>query len=173
MNTEGKRWCALHYIEFTDRCHICHMETVAGIRHVNIPVSRTTLCLDHNRVYEDYCSECREEGKGVEPASQIGITPAKKNDSGKPDMTLITYPMLEPAAKVLEFGSKKYARWNFRNPNPGFEQRLVAAILRHMLQHTNGEELDAESGLPHLAHALASLMMIFDRRANKKDGEIL
>jgi hypothetical protein len=106
-------------------------------------------------------------------ACWVPPTPARKDDAGKPDMSLVTYSMVEPAAKILKFGEKKYGRFNFRNPNPGFEQRLVAGILRHLLQHTDGQELDTESGEPHLAHALASLMLIFDRRAHKKEGEEL
>lgn len=94
---------------------------------------------------------------------------AVKYDSGKPDMTLVTYAMLEDAVKVLMFGEKKYARFNYRNPSPGFEQRMLAAVMRHVTQHNGGEEIDKESGLPHLAHALATLMMVFDRRAHTKE----
>lgn len=93
---------------------------------------------------------------------------AIKYDSGKPDMTLVTYDMLESAVKVLMFGEKKYSRFNYRNPAPDFENRLAAAVMRHVTKFNGGEETDPESGLPHLAHALATLMMIFDRRANLK-----
>ena len=109
--------------------------------------------------------KCRELGK------QQQLTVAVKNDSGKPDMTLVTYAMLDDAVKVLMFGEKKYARFNYRNPSPGFEQRMLAAVMRHMMKFNGGEELDDESGLPHLAHALATLMMVFDRRAHLKDGD--
>ena len=110
---------------------------------------------------------CATGACGVPP------TPARKDDAGKPDMSLITYSMVEPAAKILKFGEKKYGRLNYRNPNPGFEQRLIAAALRHLLQHTDGQELDTESGEPHLAHALSDLMLIFDRRAHAEEGEEL
>jgi hypothetical protein len=121
---------------------------------------------------DEVVKECRdsiaEERYGTKEAA-----PARKDDATKPDMSLITYSMMEPAAKILKFGETKYGRYNYRNPNPGFEQRLIAATLRHLLQHTDGQELDSESGEPHLAHALASLMLIFDRRAHKKEGEVL
>jgi len=48
---------------------------------------------------------------------------------------------------------------------------MLAAVMRHMMKFNGGEELDDESGLPHLAHALATLMMVFDRRAHLKDGD--
>ena len=108
--------------------------------------------------------KCRELG-GQSQEQPVAI----KNDSGKPDMTLVTYDMLEDAVKVLMFGEKKYVRFNYRNPSPGFEQRLLAAVMRHMTKANGGEELDDESGLPHLAHALATLLMVFDRRAHIKE----
>jgi hypothetical protein len=141
-------------------------------------------------MYKEDCAECGiicgyhpcrlatdtgTQGKIALPLSSLTPPPkpAHKDDAGKPDMSLITYSMVEPAAKILKFGEKKYGRLNYRNPNPGFEQRLIAAALRHLLQHTDGQELDTESGEPHLAHALSDLMLIFDRRAHAKEGEEL
>lgn len=146
-------------------------------------------CNMHGWKYVEDCAECvilcgyqprtladiGTQGKIALPLSNLTPPqkPAHKDDSTKPDMTLITYSMVAPAAKILKFGEQKYGRYNYRNPNPGFEQRLIAATIRHLLQHTDGQELDDESKEPHLAHALASLMLIFDRRAHKKEGEEL
>jgi hypothetical protein len=146
------------------------------------------VCKQHGYYRSEGCVFCDEAWQREINAADIGTqgkiaiplsdltppqVPARKDDAGKPDMTLITYSMLEPAAKILKFGEKKYGRLNYRNPSPGFEQRLVAATLRHLLQHTDGQELDSESNEPHLAHALTALMLIFDRRAHKKEGEEL
>ena len=153
-------------------------------------LGNTRPCSLHGWMYREDCYECGiicgyhpctlrsdngTQGKIALPLSSLTPppTPARKDDAGKPDMSLITYSMVEPAAKILKFGEKKYGRLNYRNPNPGFEQRLIAAALRHLLQHTDGQELDAESGEPHLAHALSDLMLIFDRRAHAEEGEIL
>lgn len=125
-------------------------------------------CMTHGFRYTEGCKDCEY----CKP--QAGSDrPAFKADAGKPDMSLITYSMLEPAAKILKFGAAKYGVRNYRNPNPGFENRLIAATLRHLLSHTDGEVTDPESGEPHLAHALTSLMLIFDRRAHAKEGEEL
>jgi hypothetical protein len=116
---------------------------------------------------EDVKCEPREQGKGLHEDKPVAV----KNDAGKPDMTLVTYAMLEDATKVLMFGEKKYARFNYRNPSPNFEQRMMAAVMRHVTKFNGGEEIDEESGLPHLAHALATLMMVFDRRDFLKGKE--
>ena len=36
------------------------------------------------------------------------------------------------------------------------------ACLRHINLHRRGEEVDPESGLPHLAHAVACLMFLLE-----------
>ena len=38
--------------------------------------------------------------------------------------------------------------------------RYLAAALRHIVTHRQGARLDDESGMPHLAHAIASLLFI-------------
>lgn len=52
---------------------------------------------------------------------------------------------------VAGFGNKKYARYNFAK---GYKWSLsYDALQRHLMQFWNGEMVDSESGLPHLAHA--------------------
>lgn len=79
----------------------------------------------------------------------------QKNDQGKPDLSLISLELVEAVARVREFGAKKYSRNNWKN---GFKiTRSCAAALRHIFSFLNGETLDPESGLSHLAHAICSL----------------
>lgn len=54
-------------------------------------------------------------------------------------------------ARVAGFGAQKYAKFNFVK---GYDWSLsYNALLRHVLAFLAGEDLDGESGLPHLAHA--------------------
>lgn len=76
----------------------------------------------------------------------------QKFDSQKTDWTLVPFSSLESIVKVLEFGAKKYARDNWQKV-PDAERRYSAAALRHLIAREQGERLDPESGLPHLAHA--------------------
>ena len=73
-----------------------------------------------------------------------------KYDGEKPRMDLIDADALEGLAKVLTFGAQKYAAHNWRG---GIEySRLTAAILRHLMAIQRGEDVDPESGLPHIDH---------------------
>lgn len=78
-----------------------------------------------------------------------------KNDSGKPDLSLISYELMVMLARVREFGNKKYEKNNWKK---GFKvTRSLAAALRHIFQFLSGETYDQESGISHLGHAVASL----------------
>lgn len=81
-----------------------------------------------------------------------------KHDSGKPDLSLVPRVLIEAVAQALQFGEGKYGRYNYLK---GFDShRLIAACLRHLIAYQDGENLDPESNLPHLSHAVACLAML-------------
>ena len=83
---------------------------------------------------------------------------AKHFDEGKPALQWIPYEPLTDIAKVFEYGAIKYGQHNFKG---GMKwSKMVGSILRHTYKFMNGENLDDESGLPHLAHAGACVMML-------------
>jgi hypothetical protein len=80
-----------------------------------------------------------------------------KHDQGKPDLSILPIEALEAMAAAFTYGSRKYARNNFKK---GLEvNRTLAAALRHIYAFLNKEDLDPESGESHLAHALAAVAM--------------
>lgn len=82
---------------------------------------------------------------------------ARFNDN-KPDYSLIPMCTLEDEARVWAYGKKKYAAWNWAK---GMDWSIPFACLqRHLAAWQRGEELDQESGLPHLAHAMCNLRML-------------
>lgn len=84
--------------------------------------------------------------------------PAEKHDAGKPRWDLMPFDALDEVAAVYAYGAAKYAP---RNWETGLAWgRLLAAALRHLAAWARGIELDDESGLPHLAHAMCCLLML-------------
>lgn len=75
---------------------------------------------------------------------------AIKYDNEKPRMDLLDPLALEGLAKVLTFGAQKYAPHNWRKGIAN--TRLIAAMLRHIFAIMRGEDIDPESGLPHIDH---------------------
>lgn len=84
--------------------------------------------------------------------------PAMKFDGSKPRLDLLDPDALEGLAKVLTFGAQKYAANNWRG---GFKYgRTIAALLRHLQALQRGEDIDPESGLPHIDHIGCNWMFL-------------
>jgi hypothetical protein len=79
-----------------------------------------------------------------------GAGGAVKADTGKVPMSLLPRSALTAEAAVLAFGAKKYAAHNWRKGMVW--SRLLDAALRHLTAFADGEDVDPETGLSHLAH---------------------
>lgn len=85
-----------------------------------------------------------------------------KHDQGKPPLSLIPKESLWEIGRVLEFGAKKYSPYNWRK---GFDySRLISAAMRHISQFNDGEDIDSETKLSHLAHAICCLMFLLEQQ---------
>ena len=74
-----------------------------------------------------------------------------KYDSGKLRYDLIPVGPLATLAQVYTMGAAKYADDNWRSGIAW--KRIYAATQRHLNAFWGGEDLDPESGLPHVGHA--------------------
>lgn len=86
-----------------------------------------------------------------------------KKDAGKLPMRLLPAVAIEQVVQVLAFGAKKYKDDGWRGVDK--RSRYYDALMRHMLAWQMGQDTDEESGLPHLAHALCSLMFLAESQA--------
>jgi hypothetical protein len=81
-----------------------------------------------------------------------------KYDHEKPRMDLLDADFLEGVADVLTFGANKYDAHNWRG---GIAySRLLAASYRHLGAINRGEDIDQESGLPHVYHLSCCSMFL-------------
>lgn len=101
-----------------------------------------------------------------------------KFDNGKTRYDLLPWKGVEGAARVMTYGAKKYRdnswRTSVRNPVP----RYYSALIRHLAAFFTGEGFDEESGMHHLDHAMANLLMLRELvgdqdylQATKKEGD--
>ena len=91
-----------------------------------------------------------------------------KYDSAKPKMNLLPPKAIVEVAKVLTFGAEKYDAENWRKLDD-LQNRYTAGALRHIFAHMDGEKLDPETGLSHMAHALCCLL--FKLEIELENGE--
>lgn len=90
-----------------------------------------------------------------------------KYDAGKPRTDLIPPTAIWAMAQVFAYGADKY---DDRNWEQGLEyHRTFGAIQRHLWAFWQGEDADPESGLPHLAHALCGMAMLYDTTCRRPD----
>lgn len=80
-----------------------------------------------------------------------------KFDDEKLDWDLLPMDVMEGAVKVLMHGAKKYSPDNWKYVLP--KKRYYNACMRHLSAWHKGEKKD-ESGMPHLDHALCSLIFL-------------
>lgn len=86
-----------------------------------------------------------------------------KNDQSKSRTDLIPPTTLFALGDIFKHGAEKYDAWNWRGLKV---MRLYGAALRHMGKWAMGEDIDDESGMPHLQHALTNLSMLVDMEAH-------
>lgn len=83
---------------------------------------------------------------------------AARFDTGKARMDLLSPVAMEGVAIVLAFGAKKYAEHNWRK---GMKWgRTIGSLLRHTYKFMAGEDIDLESGLPHVDHIACNAMFL-------------
>ena len=88
-------------------------------------------------------------------------TSGVKHDDGKPEWVYLPWAALEQVVKVQDYGAARYSRDNWKLIK-NLEPRYLSAALRHIAAHAQGQQLDPESGLPHLAHAITSLLFVLE-----------
>lgn len=123
-----------------------------------------TVC-DHCKHYgdiENVCAGCdgtqwyefKDQRKAVEPKPL-------KYDAGKPKWSLLPMRVIEQVVKVLTFGADKYSKDGWKNGEyADAKERYLSANQRHLTDYQDGEMLDKESKLPHLAHAICCLVFL-------------
>ena len=80
-----------------------------------------------------------------------------KYDGEKPRMHLLPPKAIIEVAKVLTFGANKYDEENWKKLE-NLQSRYTSGALRHIFAHMDGEDLDSESNVSHLAHAICCLL---------------
>lgn len=103
---------------------------------------------------------------GYEGVSAKDLAKNKAPDGRKFDGDKLRYDLIPPYAQeamvqVLTFGAQKYAPDNWQLV-PEAKRRYFAALERHLWAWKMGEQVDPESGIHHLAHAMCCLAFLYE-----------
>lgn len=85
---------------------------------------------------------------------------ADRHNTGKSQLSMVLEAKhaLAGLAGVLEFGAAKYARGNWHKGLPHAD--ICDSMLRHIASYLSGEDLDPESGKPHVDHIFCNAMFL-------------
>lgn len=114
------------------------------------------------------------------PLRQRTVTGGVKDNRGKLPLDLIPYEALKGAADVLAYGAIKYKPNNWRLGLKWSE--TWSSLQRHLWAWKEGEDLDPETGKPHIDHAMCQMLFLatyvhdpaakqFDDRWSSSDRE--
>ena len=106
-----------------------------------------------------------EAGK-VKRIKETDTDQSAKADKGKLELSLVNTELVKAVAEVRMYGTEKYGdSENWRKVEP---KRYVDALYRHLLAYIEGNEVDEESGLSHLAHMACNLSFLLDKEYLKE-----
>jgi hypothetical protein len=92
---------------------------------------------------------------------------ASRFNEDKPKWSLVHYESLVPMIRVLEFGAKKYAPFNWQKPMDLME--ILESMQRHLAALFDGEVYDKESGVSHMGHIQCNALFYnFHRERERK-----
>lgn len=96
---------------------------------------------------------------------------AVKFDLGKPRYDLVPWDALEEVVRVLNYGAQKYDPRNWEKGTAW--SRMFSAGIRHDADFWQKlQDIDPESGLPHLAHGICCRLFLLSywlRQVGKDD----
>lgn len=98
-----------------------------------------------------------------------------KFDQEKPNIAILfDCPLaLAEVARVMEYGAKKYNRKNWALVDN--KERYESSSLRHQISYHNGEYLDSETSLHHIAHGICGQLFLLEielREKNSRQSEV-
>ena len=87
----------------------------------------------------------------------LELDQSAKQDLGKPEWNTLCWGQLEKVVKVRMFGNQKYKPDSWKQVE---KVRYENALMRHAVAYMQGENIDKESGMEHLAHLICNAMFI-------------
>lgn len=154
--SEHRGWCSKHRKEYVS-------EAIKALPILKPPACHTPLLPHPYRCVLPFGHPGRHLGERFPESLDTApgsTNPGVKFDQEKPRVDLLPPGALLQIAEVLRYGATKYSE---RNWEKGLaRRRVLSAAIRHLFAYMSGEDLDPESGLPHVAHAGCCILFLIE-----------
>ena len=114
---------------------------------------------------DTYVQHMREASPLTDTTRQQGVNPKDAIGAAKNPYGCISRAVLAEVGLAMMEGARKYGRHNYRVA-PVRAEVYFDACNRHLDAWWEGEDIDPDSGLPHLVKAIACLFVIRDAAIN-------
>ncbi len=108
------------------------------------------------------CFECKKGenmSDDIVNVPNLSITGSKRSNTGKPEVSQLDPRFIMDLADLITKSAQKYGKYNYAL---GQEYHTpYDSCMRHLMKFMSGEDNDAESGLSHLLHAAANIMILY------------
>lgn len=108
-----------------------------------------------------------EDDTGVLLMKYPDDNPKTVHGVSKPGISNVPPVGMLEVGRVMAVGAAKYGPMNWRHADVSSSIYYDAAM-RHLFQWWDGLEADEETGISHLAHAAACLLILLDAKAGGK-----
>lgn len=98
---------------------------------------------------------------GVVKVHEDTTNPKDLHGVKKPPVGLIPPAALIHISKAMQHGAEKYEPYNWRDKAVR-STIYIDAAMRHLLRYLDGEDIDPDSGTPHVAHVAACMAILMD-----------
>lgn len=142
-----------------DRDHVAHTFHKIDPR---APLDQTAARVDLEARIADAAAKLA--AAETDPHGMDAHEPGAKLDFGKPRPGLVLGDFAHALERVVEvgtYGANKYTDHGWLSV-PNAISRYLDAAGRHRLKRERGEEIDDESGLPHLAHEAWNVLAVLE-----------
>lgn len=99
------------------------------------------------------------ETKDTNPKDAVGVK--------KVGLTSVPMRVLMEVSLAMLEGALKYGKFNYRVAGVRSSVYIDAAM-RHLMAYHEGQDIDPDSGLPHIVKAMACLLVLRDAEINNK-----
>lgn len=119
-----------------------------------------------------FLSDCFLSTPEDEPDPNLAQTVSLGSRRSRSDPSKLRYDLIPPEAEaaiasVLTFGASAYGDRNWERGLPWME--TVASLRRHLAAFVAGEDLDPESGLPHVNHVVTNAAFLATMTKRRPD----
>lgn len=139
---------------------------MTSVEHAKARVQAITRQIEERTTDNPYLEERLKEAEERYRKALSGRTTTDpcnntggKHDDGKRRWSLLPWRELGVVVDVLTAGANKYSDFGWQHV-PQARTRYFDALLRHVTAWHNGDALDGEDDLPHLAHAACCVLFL-------------